>query len=169
MGDTSSYRRQAGQEVIDIVCKARNKAYGDAEDNFANIAEVMTTILRAKLKEGERITAVDVSALSVAIKVGRLATDVNHEDSWLDLAGYALCALGIIRADRARGYVPSHSKDVPLPARALQAEIDEAFKLLDKEEPSVRRVPRSGNVVVPQPPEVPDAVKQWDETHIRRL
>jgi hypothetical protein len=149
MGDTSSYRRQAGQEVIDIVCKARNKAYGDAEDNFANIAEVMTTILRAKLKEGERITAVDVSALSVAIKVGRLATDVKHEDSWLDLAGYALCALGILRADRARGFVPSHSKDAPLTATQIrerhlsrttldrmeqditQAQIDEAFKLLE--------------------------------------
>lgn len=168
MGDTSSYRRQAGQEVIDIVCKARNKAYGDAEDNFANIAKLMTVRLGSKLKPGEVITPVDVAGLSTDIKSGRLACDPEHEDSWLDLAGYALCALGILRADRARGYVPSHSKDVPLTAtqiqerhlsrttldrmeqNSIQKEIDEAFKLLSEEE-------------------APDAVKQWGETHIRGL
>lgn len=104
MADTSSYRRQAGQEVIDIVCKARNTAYGDAEDNFANIAKIMTALLKPKLAEEQIITSVDVARLSAAIKMGRLVEDAEHEDSWLDLAGYALCALGIIRAKRARSY-----------------------------------------------------------------
>lgn len=115
MPDTSMYRRQAGEEVIRIVCKARNKAYGDAEDNFGNIAEIMNTLLGPKLCE--ELTSVDVARVSAAIKLGRLVDDPEHEDSWIDLAGYALCALGIIRARKAREFA--------------EAEIEEPFVAKD--------------------------------------
>lgn len=112
MGDTSSFRREAGQEVIDLVCKARNSSYGDAEDNFQNIGKLMTASLGLKLLPDQEITPVDVARLSACIKMGRLIEDPRHEDSWLDLAGYALCALGIIRAERARSYAGGKPLDV---------------------------------------------------------
>jgi hypothetical protein len=100
MSDTSTYRRQAGEEIIEIVCKARNKAYGDAEDNFQNIADLWNVIFAPKLCE--ELTSIDVARAMIQVKEARKIQDPEHEDSWLDTGGYTLCGLGITRARKAR-------------------------------------------------------------------
>ena len=60
--------------------------YGDAYVNHKRIAELWTTIL------GKNITVEQVYACMIAVKLSRLIETPDHEDSWIDICGYA--ALG---------------------------------------------------------------------------
>lgn len=72
-------------EANNIVNGARNQAYGSAEDNFKNIADLWTAYKNVKF------TAVDVALMMNLMKVARLKHSPNHRDSWVDMAGYAAC------------------------------------------------------------------------------
>tara|TARA_R110000851_G_scaffold180064_2_gene327232 strand:+ start:1076 stop:1342 length:267 start_codon:yes stop_codon:yes gene_type:complete len=65
----------------------REGHYGAPIDNFQTIAELWMAILGNKL-EGQ-ITAADVAMMMCCVKLARLKTTPNHEDSAIDLAGYA--------------------------------------------------------------------------------
>lgn len=91
-------RREALQEIEKLVCRERNTSYGDAADNFKNIADILNVVLQQKLKE--KLDALDVAIISASIKMGRLAHDRLHVDSHLDLAGYIVCGLGIIKGQQ---------------------------------------------------------------------
>ena len=43
-------------------------------------------------RDGEKILPSDVAIIMALVKIARLAASPGHEDSWIDLAGYA--ALG---------------------------------------------------------------------------
>ena len=60
--------------------------YGDAYVNHKRIAELWTTIL------GKNITVEQVYACMIAVKLSRIIETPDHEDSWIDICGYA--ALG---------------------------------------------------------------------------
>ena len=64
----------------------RHDKYGDARDNFANIAAGWQVIF------GVDVTAEQVALAMVWVKTARLLQTPSHDDSWLDMAGYA--ALG---------------------------------------------------------------------------
>lgn len=88
-------RREALQEVESCVCRDRQNTYGDAENNFSDIADIANILLRRKLSEP--LDARDVAAFCAAIKVARIATGPDHLDNWIDLAGYAVCGAGIVK------------------------------------------------------------------------
>lgn len=71
----------------------RQRKYGPPNKNFACIAALWQGYLRGKYGELATLTidAADVAAMSALIKVARLAETPDHEDSWVDLAGYAAC------------------------------------------------------------------------------
>lgn len=73
-------------------------SYGDAEHNFQAIAVVWQQYLetRGLVKPGS-ITAQDVAAMMVAVKLSRIANDPSHMDSWVDAGGYAVCGAGIVK------------------------------------------------------------------------
>lgn len=77
------------QELLDTAAKItkgdREKNYGSPEDNFGRIAELWSTYL------GWDVSASDVAAMMVLMKVARIAHDPKHIDSWVDIAGYAAC------------------------------------------------------------------------------
>lgn len=79
-------------EVLDtakgLINGDRAKDYGDAAENFARIADLVTPILAAKLKDGEKVDAHEVALILLQLKVARLITSPGHEDSWVDAAGY---------------------------------------------------------------------------------
>ena len=114
-----SERRQAILHKIEsCVCKDRQSSYGDAEDNFANIAELWNIWLRVRYvakgsPEGnQELTAADVAGMCALIKVARAAHNVTVEDNWIDMAGYAVCGAGIIRSTAANdgfSYDPNHN------------------------------------------------------------
>ena len=86
--------------VLEATSKAvlsdRNKAYGNPEDNFKNIADVWNWWLRGKVAPGVEvpvvITALDVAHMMTLMKMARLKTNPTHFDSIVDTAGYAACA-----------------------------------------------------------------------------
>lgn len=98
ISETGTDRRRA---VLDTVsaCVLRDRAstYGDAEDNFTDIAAIASVVLRGKLLEP--LTASDVALFSCCIKMARLRNQ-EHLDNWVDLAGYAVCGAGIIKSEQ---------------------------------------------------------------------
>ena len=71
------------------VIDARGDHYGPVAENWGTIAELWTVYLRGKLKEGERLTAVDHGLMMDLVKTARLMRSGQHWDSVLDKAGYA--------------------------------------------------------------------------------
>lgn len=88
-------RREIIAQVEACVCRDRQNTYGDAEDNFADIAAIASVALGPKLKEP--LSAADVALFSAAIKFARLKSSPLHLDNWVDLAGYAVCGGGIVK------------------------------------------------------------------------
>jgi len=69
-----------------LISGERAKDYGDAYLNHKRIAELWSPIL------DKDITVEQVYACMIAVKLSRLIETPNHEDSWIDICGYA--ALG---------------------------------------------------------------------------
>lgn len=63
----------------------REEDYAPPKVNFQRIATVWSILL------GIDITPEQVAAMMVGLKLCRLANDVNHEDTWMDIAGYVGC------------------------------------------------------------------------------
>jgi hypothetical protein len=79
----------------------RQAKYGPPNKNFECIAELWEAYLRGKYGEVATIAidSADVAAMSGLIKVARLAETPDHEDSWVDLAGYAACGRQVTAND----------------------------------------------------------------------
>lgn len=86
-------RKELLSKAIEITEGARQEHYGSPEDNFARIAEYWQTYLRQTQLDGYKpiISSHDVAIMMILMKVARLAADHLHDDSWLDIAGYAAC------------------------------------------------------------------------------
>lgn len=91
------------EEAGSYVHTDRNSNYGDPEDNFGVIAEIMTAYLSRRFGVRIPIAPYDVSNLMFAVKLGRLAHNPLHHDSYVDMAGYAAAG-----AEVADLYQPSH-------------------------------------------------------------
>lgn len=87
-------REMCLDEAKKCVCTDRNQQYGEPEQNFAVIAQLWQTYLRATLKSDEiEILPSDVATMMVLFKVGRVATAYPAKaDSFVDMAGYAACS-----------------------------------------------------------------------------
>lgn len=84
-------REMCLDEARKCVCTDRNQQYGEPEHNFAVIAQLWQTYLRAA-DENIEILPRDVATMMVLFKVGRVATAYQaKEDSFVDMAGYAAC------------------------------------------------------------------------------
>lgn len=77
------------EEVLDmakaLVCGERAKQYAPPKKNFARIAAMWEPILKAS------VTPAQVALCMAVVKITRLIEDETHQDSWVDLAGYAGC------------------------------------------------------------------------------
>lgn len=78
------------KEVLDaataVVCGDRDKAYGRPEDTFTRIANLWSAYL------AETVTPVDVANMMILLKIARAQNGVQHDDNYVDIAGYAACA-----------------------------------------------------------------------------
>lgn len=69
-----------------LVDETRAEVYGDSYENHDRIARMWSVIL------GQEVTVSQVYQCMIAVKLARLYNSPDHEDSWVDIAGYA--ALG---------------------------------------------------------------------------
>lgn len=69
-----------------VINGARQSQYGTPIDNHRRIAVVWEAIT------GREYTPQEVAAMMIGLKLARLANRMDHEDTWMDIAGYA--ALG---------------------------------------------------------------------------
>jgi len=72
-------------QARDAVLNSRAATHGDAERNFNMIARVWSVRL------GVDITAAQVALMMIDLKTSRAWENPKHEDSWVDIAGYAAC------------------------------------------------------------------------------
>lgn len=79
------------KEALQITSHDRNKAYGNPEDNFENIAAYWRVYYKQRFKTHLDITPQDVAHCMILMKMARLATNCAHRDSLVDIAGYAAC------------------------------------------------------------------------------
>lgn len=68
-----------------VVCTDRNQQYGGPEKSFAKIARLWSAYLDFD------VSATDVAMLMGLLKIARISVNQTHEDSFIDLAGYAAC------------------------------------------------------------------------------
>lgn len=69
---------------IDEILVMRQEEYGDAKDNFEQIGIIWGVLLGI-----DPIPAHKVAQLMIALKLQRISKNPKHEDSWLDIQGYA--------------------------------------------------------------------------------
>lgn len=67
----------------EIIYGDREQTYGEPSRNLDTIAELWSTYL------DQGITAQDVCNMMILLKVARLKNTPDHEDSIIDIAGYA--------------------------------------------------------------------------------
>lgn len=89
----TSRREKCLDTARECVTKDRVNAYGSAEDNFSNIAEMWNA--QGVRIDGRALSASDVALMMAAMKLARLRHNPTHEDSWVDLAGYAACGMEV--------------------------------------------------------------------------
>lgn len=91
-------RRDILERIASCVCRDRQNNYGDAEDNFQNIADYWTLWLqqRGLLAKDKEVDALDVAQMSAFIKVARKVGNLGYLDNWIDGGGYEVCGAGIV-------------------------------------------------------------------------
>lgn len=67
----------------ELLDKAKKVVSGPREKSLAVIGKLWSVVLGTELRPG------DVALMMALLKIARLIRDNYHEDSWVDLAGYA--------------------------------------------------------------------------------
>ena len=84
------------KHVANVVAE-RSTQYGDAADNMAAIAARWSATL------GREITPAQVVLCLLDLKLARLAHDPTHEDSVVDVCGYAALLRELIETSKTEG------------------------------------------------------------------
>lgn len=100
---------------LDETVVKRRGVYAPPERNFGRIAKLWSVYLDDKFGSGYpsngapiELAETDVAIMCGMIKIARLMEDPKHEDSWLDLAGYACCGSEV--SERASNEVRFESR-----------------------------------------------------------
>lgn len=72
--------------VEQTVCGNREQAHGNPTGTFKRIAALWSVYL------GLNLTPSDIAHLMILFKIARLMGNAKHNDSLIDIAGYAACA-----------------------------------------------------------------------------
>lgn len=76
-------------EILDtakvLVTGNRQAAHGKPEETFGKLADIWSAML------GVPITPEQAALMLAALKIARAWNNPQHDDNWIDLAGYAAC------------------------------------------------------------------------------
>jgi len=70
---------------LNKILNDRQKEYGDAKENFRKIGVMWGIILDLPFP----IAEYQVAQMMIALKIQRISANPDHQDSWLDIQGYA--------------------------------------------------------------------------------
>lgn len=82
----SANRKEILETAARIICGERMDQYGRPEDSFKTIADYWS------LWKGVQFTPHDVAMMMALLKVARVQTGTQKDDSYVDLCGYAAIA-----------------------------------------------------------------------------
>ena len=82
---TRKHREHVLDRAAEAVNGSRNDDYGEPFNDFSRIAHMWTALF------DRLFTPEEVSKALICVKLGRLSHTPSHEDSWIDIAGYAAC------------------------------------------------------------------------------
>lgn len=88
-------RKRLLDTAAEYVLRERNKSYGEPDEDFQRIAAIANG-MGFRFVHGDttrQLTGSDVALFMIALKCARLAWSPEHEDSWIDIAGYAACGM----------------------------------------------------------------------------
>lgn len=89
-------RREVLEQAMHCVCEDRKEQYGCPEKSFSCIADLWNGYLRPVYPEID-IKPEQAAVMLLLLKVARDATATVHKmDTFVDMAGYAACAGGMI-------------------------------------------------------------------------
>lgn len=88
-------RKELLEEAAKITNGERQEHYGTPENNFARIAALWNDYLGIQ-DPFVALSASDVAAMMILLKIARTRSDPKHLDSWVDIAGYASCGGEIV-------------------------------------------------------------------------
>jgi hypothetical protein len=77
------------REAETIIYGDREKTYGHPAKNLKTIASMWNAYLNNTNGKDFALTAKDVAAMMMLVKVARFANDPNHRDNLVDVCGYA--------------------------------------------------------------------------------
>jgi hypothetical protein len=77
------------EEAQAIIYGDREKTYGHPAKNLKTIASMWTAYMNNMDDGNFNVTAKDVAAMMMLVKVARFANDPSHRDNLVDVCGYA--------------------------------------------------------------------------------
>lgn len=86
---SDSTRAKVLDEAKRAICGDRNNTYGPPTQDFSRTAMMASSV--GFSFNGEALEAHHVAIFMVLLKTSRLAWSPEHQDSWIDIAGYAGC------------------------------------------------------------------------------
>lgn len=91
--ETKLNRGELAKHVGSLITKDRNASYGDPHDQF-RLATILKEAFRtSRYDNPSNFGTTEIEAVNqILTKVSRLACGQNLQDTWLDIAGYALIA-----------------------------------------------------------------------------
>jgi hypothetical protein len=90
----------SAKRALDIIqtVTERGRTYGHPLDDHGRAA----AIIRAVFGERPITTPEDVQLVMICVKLARLGETPDHDDSWLDIAGYVECRFKTIEERERR-------------------------------------------------------------------
>lgn len=89
--------------AAELVDGERNAVYGPPVDDFGMTARFWSNWLNRRYPHLDaQLTATDVAAMMLMLKLTRLSHSPEHYDSWVDAAGYAACGWDVVTSLQER-------------------------------------------------------------------
>lgn len=89
MAEYQSVREQLLNGAVKAVTQQRNNQYGPPTQDFDRVAKAATTY--GFSFNDEPLQPHHVAFFQMLVKLSRITWSHDHEDSWMDIAGYAAC------------------------------------------------------------------------------
>lgn len=76
-------------QLAEAAVTDREKQYSSPDVNYNRVARIVQVILQDKLRPEAELSPADMVMVNLAIKISRLIEKPDHQDTQVDIAGYA--------------------------------------------------------------------------------